>query len=66
MNDYQLYQYYLTIPLAKIDNSSKIYPNYVKMIGRSFSGPNPHRHFSFKEFLDELEINPKFKKFLNE
>ena len=66
MNDYQLYQYYLTMPLAEISNSSKIYPNYVKIMGRSFGGPNPHRHFSFEEFLDKLKNDPKFREFLNE
>ena len=61
MNDLQLYQYYLSIPLSKIGNRTRIYPKYVKITGRSFMPPHPHRHFSFEEFIDKLYEDTDFK-----
>lgn len=66
MNDVQLYQYYLSIPLWSTQNQSWIYPDYVRLIGRSFRAPHPHRHFSFEEFADKLNSDEKFRQLLNE
>ena len=52
MNDIQLYNYYLTIPLSTIRNKSWIYPKFVKITGFSIIEPHPHRYLSFEEFLD--------------
>lgn len=54
LNDLQLYELYCSIPLATISNRGRIYPKYVKIIGRSCTGPHPHRHFTFEEFIDCL------------
>lgn len=54
MNDLQLYEYYKTIPLAEVGVFSWIYPNYVKITGRSITRPHPHRHYTLDEFLDRL------------
>lgn len=54
MNDLQLYEYYKNIPLAGIGVFSWIYPNYVKITGRSITRPHPHRHYTLDEFLDRL------------
>lgn len=62
MNDFQLYEYYLSIPLWTVWNPSWIYPNYVVITGRAFSAPHPHRHYSFEEFIDKLYSDPEFKK----
>ena len=61
LNDLQLYQYYLSIPLTTIDNRTRIYPKYVKILGRSMTTPHPHRHFSFEEFIDKLYEDTDFK-----
>lgn len=55
MNDIQLYEYYLTIPLSTAVKHSWIYPKYVKIIGRSICCPHPHRYLSFNEFLDVID-----------
>ena len=55
MNDIQLYNYYLLIPLATRIKHSWIYPKYVKILGRSICYPHPHRHLSFEEFLDVID-----------
>ena len=65
MNDVQLYQYYLSIPLWSVQNRSWIYPKYVQLTGRAFSAPHPHRHFSFEEFVDKLYSDEKFRQLLN-
>lgn len=65
MNDVQLYNYYLSIPLWTIQNQSLIYPDYVKLTGRAFKAPHPHRHFSFEEFVDKLDSDEKFRQLLN-
>ena len=65
MNDVQLYNYYLSIPLWTIQNQSWIYPDYVKITGRAFKAPHPHRHFSFEEFVYKLDSNEKFRQLLN-
>lgn len=65
MNDYQLYEYYLSIPKKTVCNRSWIYPEYVIRTGRSFSAPNPHRHYTFEEFIDKLYSDPEFKKKLS-
>ena len=65
MNDVQLYQYYLSIPLWSVHNPSWIYPKYVRLTGRAFSAPHPHRHFSFEEFVDKLDSDEKFRQLLN-
>lgn len=62
MNDYQLYEYYLSIPKWRIGNHSWIYPEYVVITGRAFSAPHPHRHYTFEEFIDKLYSDPEFKK----
>jgi hypothetical protein len=54
MNDIQLYQYYLSIPLSEIGKRSRIYPKYVLITGRSFAGPHPHRHYTIDEFAERL------------
>lgn len=61
MNDVQLYNFYLHIPLWTIGNPTRIYPKYVVHMGRSFCAPNPHRHYSFEEFVDKLNEDPNFK-----
>lgn len=63
MNDIQLYSYYLSIPLSTPGKKSWIYPNYVKITGRSISEPHPHRYLSFEEFI---EIMDNFRKELYE
>lgn len=55
MNDIQLYNYYLSIPLATITKPSWIYPRYVKITGKSITGPHPHRYLSFNEFMEVKE-----------
>ena len=60
MNDVQLYNYYLSIPLWTIQNQSWIYPDYVKLTGRAFRAPHPHRHYSFEEFIDKLHSSTDF------
>lgn len=55
MNDIQLYNYYLSIPLATPIKHSWIYPNYVKIVGKSICYPHPHRYLSFEEFLDVID-----------
>ena len=55
MNDIQLYNYYLTIPLSTIQNKSWIYPKFVKITGFSIIEPHPHRYLSFEEFLDKID-----------
>ena len=62
MNDYQLYEYYLSIPKWSIQKRSWIYPEYVIRTGRSFAAPHPHRHYTFEEFIDKLYSDPEFKK----
>ena len=61
LNDLQLYQLYLSIPLWTIDNPSRIYPKYVVITGRSFAAPHPHRHYEFDEFIDKLYKDDKFR-----
>lgn len=61
LNDLQLYQLYLSIPLWTVDNPSRIYPKYVVRTGRSFSAPHPHRHYEFDEFIDKLYEDDKFR-----
>ena len=55
MNDIQLYNYYLTIPLSTVTKHSWIYPKYVKITGFSIIEPHPHRYLSFEEFLDVID-----------
>ena len=55
MNDIQLYNYYLSIPLATITKHSWIYPKYVKITGKSITGPHSHRYLSFNEFTEVKE-----------
>lgn len=66
MNDVQLYDYYLSIPLANLLDSSPIYPEYVVITGWSIVSPHPHRHYSFEEFVDALENKKGFREFLEE
>lgn len=55
MNDIQLYDYYLTLPLNKsFREDNALYPKYVKMIGHAEGCRNPHRHYTFAEFIDKL------------
>lgn len=61
LNDLQLYELYCSIPLATIMDKSRIYPKYVKIIGRSITYPHPHRHFTFEEFIDCLIKDSDFK-----
>lgn len=55
MNDIQLYQYYLSIPLSELGKRSRIYPKYVVIIGRSTAGPHPHRHYTIDEFVEHID-----------
>lgn len=64
MNDLQLYELYLSIPLCEVDKSSRIYPKFVKRLGRSFCHPHPHCHYSFNEFVDKLSEDPLFKEII--
>ena len=64
MNDLQLYEYYLSIPLARPGERTRIYSKYVAIIGRAFCHPHPHRHYTFSEFVDKLNADPEFKKVL--
>ena len=64
MNDIQLYNYYLSIPLCTRHQQSRIYPKYVVITGRAFSHPHPHRHYSFEEFIDKLYQDNNFKNIL--
>lgn len=61
MNDLQLYQLYLSIPLWTVDTPSRIYPKYVVITGRSVAAPHPHRHYGFEEFIDKLYEDDKFR-----
>ena len=62
MNDIQLYEYYLSIPLSELGQPSRIYPKYVKIIGRSIIPPHPHRHYTIDEFVEILDDD--FRNFL--
>ena len=64
MNDLQLYTLYLSIPLAEAGKKSRIYPHFVKITGKAFCHPHPHRHYYFNEFVDKLEENPDFKEII--
>lgn len=61
LNDLQLYELYCSLSLATRTDKSRIYPKYVKITGRSFSHPHPHRYFTFEEFIDCLYKDEKFK-----
>ena len=61
LNDLQLYELYCSLPLATRTDKSRIYPKYVKIRGRSFSHPHPHRYFTFEEFIDCLYKDENFK-----
>ena len=61
LNDLQLYELYCSLPLATRTDKSRIYPKYVKITGRSFSHPHPHRYFTFEEFIDCLYKDENFK-----
>ena len=61
MNDLQLFYYYQTIPLTTIHKSTRIYPKYVVITGRSISHPHPHRHYTFEEFMDKLNEDPNLR-----
>lgn len=61
MNAIQLYSLYLSIPLSRPGNLTRIYPKYVVITGRSIAAPSPHRYLSFSEFIDKLEADPEFK-----
>lgn len=62
MNDLQLWNYYLSIPLATPSKHSWIYPDFVKITGRSICYPHPHKHLNFEEFLDVIdEFKSKLK-----
>ena len=61
LNDLQLYELYCSLSLATVTDKSRIYPKYVKITGRSFSHPHPHRHFTFEEFIDKLNEDSHFK-----
>jgi len=63
MNDIQLYNYYLSIPLATVTRHSWIYPKYVKITGKSITGPHPHRYLSFNEFM---KVKEDFKNSIND
>jgi hypothetical protein len=65
MNDVQLYEYYLSIPLTRPGKRTRIYPKYVVITGRAISAPHPHRHYSFEEFIDKLNEDPNFKNIIN-
>lgn len=64
MNDVQLYDYYLSIPLATLLTDSPIYPEYVVITGFSCHSPHPHRYYSFEEFVEALETKEGFREFL--
>lgn len=55
MNDIQVYNYYLSIPLATPIKHSWIYPKFVKITGFAIIEPHPHRYLSFEEFLDIID-----------
>lgn len=64
MNDWQLYELYTSIeliPLHGLNRWSRLYPEYVVIIGRAFLPPHPHRHYTFEEFVDKLHEDPNFK-----
>ena len=63
MNDWQLYELYTSNPLRPEGPGlwSRLYPKYVVIIGRAFSAPHPHRHYTFEEFVDKLNEDPNFK-----
>ena len=63
MNDLQLYELYLSIPLRPMGQKlwSRLYPKYVVITGRAFSAPHPHRHYTFEEFIDKLYEDSDFK-----
>ena len=64
MNDLQLYELYLSIPLCEVGKPSRLYPYFVKITGKSFSHPHPHRHYYFNEFVDKLETDSSFKEII--
>jgi len=46
---------YFKLPLAYGCNKSEIYQkNWVKMEGRSFATPHPHRHYTLVEFAYKI------------
>lgn len=55
MNDIQFWEYYLSIPLATPSKHSWIYPDFVKITGRSICYPHPHEYLNFEEFLDIID-----------
>lgn len=63
MNEWQLYDLYESIPLKPMGPElwSRLYPEYVVIIGRAFLPPHPHRHYTFEEFVDKLNEDPNFK-----
>lgn len=60
MNDIQLYEYYLSKPIG-FHNRELYNLGYVRLV---FCSPHPHRHYSFEEFIDKLESDPEFRKYL--
>ena len=61
MNDIQLYELYRSIPKWRVDNQSRIYPDYVVITELAFRAPHPYRHYTFEEFIDKLNEDPNFK-----
>lgn len=64
----EAYEQYLSLPKATIHKKdSEIYNNrWCVITGRSFRFPNPHRHYSYREFIEKLDNDEKFReRFLN-
>lgn len=63
MNDWQLYELYISIPLRPegLKLWSRLYPKYVVITGRAFSAPHSHRYYTLEEFVDKLNEDPNFK-----
>lgn len=62
----ELYAKYLLMPLQKFDLSQEsiIYDKgYVIITGLGFAPPDPHRHYTLKEFEEKMKNDLDFKKF---
>ncbi len=65
MNLLELYDKYLTMPLATTIRPAPLYDRgYVIHTGMAFVPPHPHRHYTFEEFTEAFSSNDKFKDFI--
>lgn len=61
----ELYEKYLLLPLATVIKPSVLYDrHYIVQTGMSILPPDPHRHYTFDEFVEKYESDDKFKSFI--